>query len=609
MSVAKPVVEYAKSIKIRTDLGSSVQAFKRLLQYSKPYLMYFIVIVVLTLTKSYLFTIEPLVTSKIIDDVILHGKQDLLLGYLTTILLSVFAYGALSWIALYINGYAAQKMIRDIRSEYYSSLQEKSFGFYDSSNIGDLCSRATVDLQAVDMFLRTWIANSAEMVFTVTAIFIQMYSVNPLMSLVAMLPMPFIFFFNFKLYTQTMPLFRKMQMIMGRLSAYVQQNIIGMKNVRIFNREEEMEKGFEDVEKIFVDTAISAGRIQSIYMPSAPTILTLGATLVYLVGANLIVAPTAMLTIGQLTLFTRYMTRMSMPLRNITMLIGTWINASAGLERVFYIMDRPVEVYDMPNASDHKITRGEVEFRDVTFGYAEDKPVLKDLNFTVKPGEKIAILGATGSGKSSLIYLIPRFYDVQKGSVLIDGVDVKDFKLASLRRQMGMVFQDVFLFSGTIASNIAFGRPDASTEEIENAAKLSRIHDFITELPEGYDTPVGERGVTLSGGQKQRLTIARALVTNPKILILDDSLSFVDAKTEQEIQAAIDEATKGRTTFIIAQRLSTIKNADRIIVLDNGVVIEIGTHNELMARGAIYRRIYETQFLDKAPEKLLGVVS
>ncbi len=571
--------------------------------------MYFIVIVVLTLTKSYLFTIEPLVTSKIIDDVILHGKQDLLLGYLTTILLSVFAYGALSWIALYINGYAAQKMIRDIRSEYYSSLQEKSFGFYDSSNIGDLCSRATVDLQAVDMFLRTWIANSAEMVFTVTAIFIQMYSVNPLMSLVAMLPMPFIFFFNFKLYTQTMPLFRKMQMIMGRLSAYVQQNIIGMKNVRIFNREEEMEKGFEDVEKIFVDTAISAGRIQSIYMPSAPTILTLGATLVYLVGANLIVAPTAMLTIGQLTLFTRYMTRMSMPLRNITMLIGTWINASAGLERVFYIMDRPVEVYDMPNASDHKITRGEVEFRDVTFGYAEDKPVLKDLNFTVKPGEKIAILGATGSGKSSLIYLIPRFYDVQKGSVLIDGVDVKDFKLASLRRQMGMVFQDVFLFSGTIASNIAFGRPDASTEEIENAAKLSRIHDFITELPEGYDTPVGERGVTLSGGQKQRLTIARALVTNPKILILDDSLSFVDAKTEQEIQAAIDEATKGRTTFIIAQRLSTIKNADRIIVLDNGVVIEIGTHNELMARGAIYRRIYETQFLDKAPEKLLGVVS
>jgi len=609
MSVAKPVVEYAQSIKIRTDLGSSVQAFKRLIKYSKKYLPFFVFIVVFTLAKSYLFTIEPLITSKIIDDVVVGGKTNLLIGYLTTILESVFAYGAVSWIILYANGYAASLMIRDIRGEYYARLQEKSFGFYDSSNIGDLCSRATADLQAVDMFLRTWVSTSADTVFTVVAIFIQMWSVNHEMSLVSMIPMPFIFYFNFKLYTQTMPLFRKMQMIMGRLSAYVQQNILGMKNVRIFNREGEMEEGFEDVEKIFVDTAISAGRLQSIYMPSAPTILTLGATIVYVVGASLIVSPGALLTVGQLTLFTRYMTRMSMPLRNITMLIGNWINASAGIERVFYIMDVPVEVHDLPNAKDYDIARGQVEFRDVTFGYIADKPVLNNINFTVKPGEKIAILGATGSGKSSLIYLIPRFYDVQKGSVLIDGIDVRDFKLESLRRQIGIVFQDVFLFSGTVASNICFGRPDAPLEEVMNVAKLSRIHDFIEELPEEYDTPVGERGVTLSGGQKQRLTIARALITNPKILILDDSLSFVDAKTEQEIQAAIDEATKGRTTFIIAQRLSTIKNADRIIVLDNGVVVEIGTHNELMANGAIYRRIYETQFLDKAPEEILGMVS
>jgi ATP-binding cassette subfamily B protein len=264
-------------------------------------------------------------------------------------------------------------------------------------------------------------------------------------------------------------------------------------------------------------------------------------------------------------------------------------------------------VKDSVTAVDFNIEKGLLEFRNVTFGYAKDRPVLKNISFKVKPGEKIAILGATGSGKTSLVYLIPRFYDVDSGSILIDNTDVRSFKLQSLRRQIGLVLQDVFIFTGTIKDNIAFSKPDASNDDIVSAAKLARIHDFITTLPEGYDTVVGERGVTLSGGQKQRITIARALLIKPKILILDDALSFVDAKTEKEIQEAVEEAMKGRTSFIIAQRLSTIKNADKIMVLDNGEIIEFGTHAELMTRSSVYKRIYETQFLEKTPERILEV--
>jgi len=312
------------------------------------------------------------------------------------------------------------------------------------------------------------------------------------------------------------------------------------------------------------------------------------------------------LTIGELLLFARYMMRLSFPLRDLSMLSGMWINASAGIERVYEVMDAPVDVKDGPNAREITIDKGEVEFRDVTFGYVKDRPVLRNVRFTVNPGERIAVLGATGSGKTSLIYVIPRFYDIDSGSVLIDSNDIRSFKLSALRRQIGLVLQDVFMFTGTIKDNIAFGRPSASMDEIVRAAKLARIHDFIETLPEGYNTIVGERGITLSGGERQRITIARALLTNPKILILDDSLSFIDAKTEQSIQEAIEEAMKEKTCFIIAQRLSTIKNADRIMVLDDGQIAEFGTHSELMHRDYIYRRIYETQFLEKAPHEILG---
>jgi ABC-type multidrug transport system fused ATPase/permease subunit len=391
-----------------------------------------------------------------------------------------------------------------------------------------------------------------------------------------------------------------MQLILGRLTSYIQQNIVGMKTIRIFRREKDAVDGFKEVENIYVNMAISAGKIQSIYMPLGPAILTLGIALVYVYAGYSLTIPGSLLTVGDIFLFARYMMRLTFPLRDLSTTLGTWIAAYAGLERVLEMTDAPRNVEDRPDAKEIKIEEGKLELENVTFGYARDRPVLANVTFAVQPGEKIAILGATGSGKSSLIYLIPRFYDIQAGSIKIDGTDIRQFKLDSLRRQVGVVLQDVFLFSGTLKENIAFGKPDASMDEIVRAAKAARIHDFIESLPCGYDTPVGERGVTLSGGQKQRITIARALLTNPRILIMDDSLSFVDAKTEQEIQAAIEEATKTRTTLIIAQRFSTIKTAEKILVLENGSVAEFGTHDELIRNNGVYKKVYETQFIQKA---------
>ena len=605
MSVAKPMLEYFNTIEeTPRDISRTMRAFQRILKYHKPYLHLLVFVTALSALRAFVFLLEPMYTSQIIDYVIGPPSNPALLpGLLLDILLAVLAFGILNFLVLYINGVVAEDVIGDIRSNYYKSVQGKSFTFFDTNSVGDLTSRATQDLQFVDMFLRTWLSVLSSTVFTIILVFWVMFTINPVMSLLAMAPMPFIFYFQAKAFVLTMPLFRKMQLILGKTGAYVQQNILGMKNIRIFEREAEMDAGNEAINQRFVGLAVRAGKIQSIYMPSAPAILTMGITLVYVYGTNLILA--GGLTLGGILLYARYMLRVNFPLRDFAMFTGSMINATAAVERVFDVMDMPGDVENKPDARDISIERGEVEFRGVTFGYVEDRPVLKNISFKANSGEKIAILGATGTGKTSLIYLIPRFYDVDSGSILIDGNDVRTFKVGSLRKQIGLVLQDVFLFSGTIGSNIAFGKDDASMDEIISAAKSARIHDFADSLPEKYETLIGERGVTLSGGQKQRLTIARALITNPKILILDDSLSFVDARTERAIQEAIDEALKGRTCFIIAQRLSTIKTADRIMVLDNGEIAEFGTHGELMAKGQIYKRIYETQFLEKTAEQII----
>jgi ABC-type multidrug transport system fused ATPase/permease subunit len=571
------------------------------MKYHRRYYWFIVAIVILAVIRSILFALEPLYTTLIINNVIgPPSNTSLLWGYLLVIIVAGIGFAISNFVLTFVHGVMSQYIVRDIRTEYYRSLQGKSFSFYDSVGVGDLTSRATVDLRLVDMFLRTWLGTVLNAVFTAIIFIVIILPISPIMTLISMATMPLIFYFTARLWVDTMPLFRKMQLILGRLSSYIQQNIVGMKTVRIFRREKDVVEGFKQVEDIYVNTAITAGKMQSIYMPLGPAILTLGIALVYVYAGYSISIPGSALTVGDIILFARYMLRLTRPISDLSMTLGIWTSAYAGLERVLEMTDAPRNVEDLPDAKDIKIEKGKLELEDVTFGYVKDRPVLNNVTFTVQPGEKIAILGATGSGKSSLIYLIPRFYDIQAGSIMIDGTDIRQFKLDSLRRQIGVVLQDVFLFSGTIKENIAFGKPDASMDEIVQAAKAARIHDFIESLPGGYDTPVGERGVTLSGGQKQRVTIARALVTNPRILIMDDSLSFVDAMTEQEIQSAMKEATRTRTTLIIAQRFSTIKTAEKILVLENGSVAEFGTHDELIAKNGVYKKVYETEFVQKA---------
>jgi ATP-binding cassette subfamily B protein len=600
MSVAKPLMDYVRSLKPKKSLAESVSIFKRLLKYHKKYYLFISAIVIFCAVRAYLSVLEPLYTYLIVQNVVEKGITSLLPNYLLIILSSGIGAAVISFIISLVNGAMSQYIVRDIRSDYYTSLRGKSYSFYDSVAVGDLTSRATLDLQVVDAFVRTWLGTVLNAVFTAIAILLVILPVSTIMTLISMATMPLIFYFDTRLFLDTQPLFRNMQLILGRLGSYIQQNIIGMKTVRIFRREKDMVEGFKQGEEVFVQTAIKAGKIQSKLMPLSPTILTLGIAAVYVYAGYSIAVLGSALTVADVVLFATSMLRLTFPLRDLSTSIGNWINASAGLERVFETMGTQRTVQDFPDAEDITIKHGKVEFKNVTFGYVQDKPVLKNVSFTVNPGEKIAVLGATGSGKSSLIYLIPRFYDITSGSITIDGTDIRKFKLSSLRPQVGVILQDVFLFSGTVRDNIAFGKPDASMEEIVKVAKMARIHDFIQSLPDGYNSFVGERGVTLSGGQRQRITIARALLINPKILIMDDSLSFVDAKTEQEIQAAVDEAMEGRTTFIIAQRLSTIRHADKILVFDNGKIAEFGTHKELMAREGIYRKIYETQFIEKS---------
>ncbi len=613
MSVGKPLLDYIETIKVKRNIRGTGREFRTLMHYYRRYTHLIAAIAAISGLKAYLFTLEPLYTTQVIDQVVIGGQTAQLPDLVLKIFLAVVGVGVLTFAGMLVNGYMAEYVVRDLRSDYYRSLEEKSFHFYDTQAVGDLISRATMDMQAIQQFSAHWLYVAFDAVFTMAAVLTVMLTINPTMALISVAPLPFIIYAQSRQFTSVRPLFRKMMLILGRLGAYIQQDIIGMKNVRIFRRENDIVSDFIKVEEKYLEAAIAGGKIQAKYMPSAQAILQVGIAAIYIYGTSLVIGPVPAMTVGDLTLYSRYLQRLvgsgrASPLQAVSDVIGQYVNASASMERISEIVNIPVDVRDRPDAKDILIRRGEVEFRDVDFGYAEDINVLEDISFTAKPGEKIAILGATGSGKTSLVYLIPRFYDVHAGAITIDGEDIRGFKLDSLRRQIGLVLQDVFLFTGTIRENIAFGKPDASNEEVVRAAKLAQIHDFVESLPEKYESLVGERGVTLSGGQKQRLTIARAILTNPKILILDDSLSFVDAKTEQEIQRAIEEAMKDRTTFIIAQRLSTIKNADRILVLEKGRVAEFGTHAELMAENGIYKRIYETQFLEKTTEEIVGEV-
>jgi ATP-binding cassette subfamily B multidrug efflux pump len=508
----------------------------------------------------------------------------------------------------YMSERVSQSVAFDFRNELFAKVQRLSFSYHDRNQTGQLMIRATDDVEKVRRFIGQGLLMAAQAVILLVSSLIILLLTNFQLMLVILpiLPLAFGIFFLFGRLAQ--PMFMQVQIRLSRLNTILQENLAGIKVVKAFVREPEEQARFDASADDLMQQMIKVARMFSFLFPVIFLLANLGQAAIYFFGGSQIIYGT--LTLGEWQKFSLYLAYVFFPLGMLGMIINQMSQAAASAQRVFEILDTSNEVADRPDAIELPTVQGRVSFEDVTFSYfAGADPVLSRVSFDVEPGQTVALLGATGSGKSSIINLIPRFYDVSKGAVAIDGHDVRSVRIDSLRSQIGIVLQDTTLFTGTIRDNIAFGKPDAGMEQVVAAAKAAAAHDFILEFVQGYDTPVGERGTTLSGGQKQRIAIARALLMDPRILILDDSTSSVDAVTEYQIQQALDRLMHGRTSFVIAQRISTVRNADLILVLDRGRIAARGRHEDLMENSAIYAEIYASQLVEDAQVEDEAVMS
>ncbi|MFP3951004.1 MAG: ABC transporter ATP-binding protein [Candidatus Bathyarchaeia archaeon] len=510
--------------------------------------------------------------------------------------------GLLNYLQRYISTFMSQRGAFEIRSDLYNSLLEQSFSFYDKQRTGQLMARATGDISHVERFFNFGLRMVVNSILLIILVSYSLVSIDAVLTGLSVLTLPFMIYTVRKFATTISPMWGEVRQQYGDITSIIQENLTGLRVVHGFNNQAYEEEKFERECDEYFNLNVKMARLRAFYMPLASFISSIGFIIIIWYGG--IQVPKGLLTIGSLVAFYFYLARLMGPVRRLGFMTSMVVRMSAAAERVFEIIDAEVEVSDRSNAEELTDIDGEVVFEDVWFSYDGENYVLKDINMRVSPGETVAILGATGSGKSSIINLIPRFYDVSRGQIWIDGKDVRGVTIKSLRRHIGIVRQDPFLFNMTIRENIAYGVKDASMEDIKRAAKQAKIHGFIESQPNGYDTIVGERGVTLSGGQKQRVAIARALLKNPKLLILDDSTSSVDTQTEYEIQMALNQLLEDRTTFIITQRLSSIKRADYIMVLQDGEIVEEGTHDELMSLDGIYRQLYETQIAEHSEEEV-----
>ncbi len=574
-----------------------MSATLRVISYLRKYWFLELPVILCLLAVTALNIIVPLLIRIVIDDVIIRMEYQLLL-YLALAILSIAAFrGALAFAQRYTTEYVAQKVVYDVRNEIYEALQRQSFTFYDTMPTGQLMSRVTSD---VDL-MRGFLAWGFPQIISIIAMFIGVFAITLSMSwrltLLALSTAPVLFLITYRFARKIRPVFTERQQRLGVINAVLQENITGIKVVKAFAKEDLEEHKFMQKSKDYFNNNVRAARLRAQYIPLMELIAGIGTVFILLYGGSQVIS--GEITIGTLVAFNSYLLLLLMPMRFLGFITSFLQRALAGAKRTFEVMDAVPEVKDKPNAKELPHIRGHVKFENVSFSYGQE-PVLRNVTFEAKPGETIALLGTTGSGKSSVVSLIPRFYNINEGKLAIDNHDVRDVKIKSLRKHIGIVHQETFLFSTTIKENIAYSRPNANMEEITHAAKLAEAHDFITSFPEGYNTIIGERGSTLSGGQKQRIAIARALLKDPKILILDDSTSSVDIETEYQIQKALQALLKNRTTFVITQRLSTIKNAHKIIVLDEGQIIEVGTHAELMKKNGLYKRIHETQLTAQA---------
>jgi ABC-type multidrug transport system fused ATPase/permease subunit len=573
------------------------RTFARLLGFLKPYKLSLIVSIVLACGSQAAQIVLVWVVGGVINKAIVPHDREQLTVYVWTIVgLGVLKAGLMVGRRL-ISGRQALGVELDMRNALYARLVRLSFRFYDTHQTGQLMSRATVDLQGVRFFLGYGLIFFFQNVLVVVSVTVVLFFVQWELALITLAIVPFLIVLAYRYSHLSHPTLRDVQQKLADVATVAQESIVGVHVVKAFAQEPAEQKKFRNRSEAVFGQTVRANRQRALYVPLISFVPMLAQAAVLLVGATMV--GNGSLSVGAFVAFNLYLGMLVTPLRSLGMWIGQSQRATAAGERIFQVMDEPEEIADRPGAVELPAGPGEVRFEGVSFRYLEGRPVLRDVDLDVPAGRTIALIGHTGSGKTTLTSLVPRFYDVTAGRVTVDGRDVRDLTLTSLRRAVGIISQDPFLFSATVRENIAFGAGDLSQEAVESVARAAQAHEFIERLPQGYDTVIGERGITLSGGQRQRLAIARALAVDPRILVLDDATASVDASTEALIRIGLRGAMAGRTTFVIAHRLSTIALADEIVVLDHGRIAARGTHDALISTSAVYREIYEHGLLER----------
>jgi ABC-type multidrug transport system fused ATPase/permease subunit len=571
--------------------------FARLLGFLSPYRVSLVISIVLAVASQGAQIALVWVTKNVIDQAITPHDAGKLWVYVWTIIgLGVLRAGLMAARRL-ISGKQALAVEMDMRQGLYAHLVRLSFGFYDRHQTGQLMSRATVDLQGVRFFLGYGLIFFFQNILTVLSVTVVLFFFEWKLALIALAITPVLVVLAYRYSHIAHPTLRDVQQKLADVATVAEENIVGVHVVKSFAQEPQEERKFSDRSEAVFRQTVRANRQRAVYVPFISWVPMLAQGAVLLVGARMVTS--GELTVGGFVAFNLYLGMLIMPLRSLGMWVGQAQRATASGERIFQVMDEPEEIADREGAIELPEGGGHLRFEGVEFEYMDGRPVLQNIDLDVPPGKTIALIGHTGSGKTTLTSLVPRFYDVTGGRVTLDGADVRDLKLTSLRRGIGVISQDPFLFSATVLENITFGAPDLDDAEVERIARLAQAHEFVERLPEGYDTVIGERGITLSGGQRQRLAIARALAVDPRVLILDDATASVDASTEARIRLGLREAMRNRTTLIIAHRLSTIALADEIVVLDDGQIAARGTHDELLETSSVYRDIYEHGLLER----------
>jgi ATP-binding cassette subfamily B protein len=599
---------------------SSWELTKRLLGYIKPYIGTYILINLTAFGREGVYSLlAPLVVMLIIDFALIPapGAQnwfiDLLrqwTGVTDRSGLLVILVGCILLLALlrftffvvhrYYRGVMSQNILRDMRRQLYEALINKSFSYLGQVRTGQVISRVTSDMNSIDLFYSETVRELFRMTLQLGIAVAILLSINSQLTLVTVIPLPFIFV-TMRLYLSRV----RVRMLATKdqfdtLNGVLVEGIAAQKLIKGFGQEESFAARFSKENQSYVEKSLRTTKLQAAYTPSNTVIAAIGVALVLVFGGVRVLEGS--LTLGELVLFGTYFTQIVGPVRMYARLMDFYQDGVVSAKRVFEVLDVGRDVPEPEHPVELPRLKGEIEFKDVSFNYGGTSEVLRNINLKVSPGEKVAIIGFVGSGKSALTELVPRFYDVTDGQVSVDGHDVRDASLKSLRGQIGIVLQDIYIFSETIKENLRFGKPEATDDEVIAAAKAAQIHDYIASMPRGYDTPVGERGLTLSGGQRQRIAIARVLITNPSILILDDSTSNVDAETEVLIRKAIDALLEGRTALIITQRASTCESADKVVVIDKGQIIAFGKHKKLLKESDKYRMLIESQTLTMEAE-------